>query len=1564
MSSNSKLVKTIRKYSQKIYQESSSHIHSQSLWLLRAFVILRKDTRWSNSGFVLPTVAMVGLVVVLLTTAILFRSFERAKNASNVRVNEVTLKAATPALDRAKAKITELFADPSLPRAVPSDVTLYKTMTAKLNTYTLGDETPIIVGNNLDGADGIEAPVSGALESREVMETAWKFPMDTDNNGKFDSFVLYGIYFRNPPYQGSSPERKRNSLEARTAPLTGAACDSSGDTSASLVGGSSWYKDPKGSLKKSFFVYAVTVPISNTSSIDSTIRSKYEIAQGNKGFSAIELQQDRKQLPLTNNAVIYEDDLEIAPGPGIRLNGRIFTNSNFFTRRGAGTADGDVRFYQVSSTQSCYYERENGKIIIGGNVATNFFTASTDQGNAIVDLFTESGTPGGTTLASTNKSTTNQTRQIVYNSQAYAQRIDLLVNAQYARSSGNDPQVVKDNVSKRLTSDPALDTNKVRREELEIYFRRRTRRVPFKEVAFGASAIIKTGTTDYTTSDVLQGTDDTANKSNDALRPPDAWIYPTDTNTTLTIDKDQLPAKDPEEVEQSPVVEANLGDRILVGNNLPELRWDSTRNEFVGEDVPEDITGKTWKDSTKTRTRNTRVQQLADLGVTGRDGFWETSAAAARKDVLDVVGGLRVITGAGVYSSSGSNLPTPPTPEDNTSTTEKENAAPVVWSDAMPMVVPDPTDPTNTAKQSRGHLVMRATAVYHYNTDAYDPLASTADYYQKPIACVSSYHNSTSAATAADGYLPNDKTKADKSNNGFAYAVPTGMTTSADVTRGLSVDANGLFSSTSTAADVATSTANLQQRLQYQANLVFPNGQFVNPLLRQALKKVSTKPLTLSEQGAIDSTICALKIADGSLTRDSTVIPNNAIKETSFLDAREIKAADKGSLTGDYNLEIEQRQPLEIRATVLDLNLLRTTSISGTWSGEYLLPNSGIIYAARDDARADASDPNSANISATDYKLDPKRRPSGIMLINGGQLNRGTSNDYRAEEKGLILVTDLPAYVKGNFNLHTKEEFKGTTNGVLASDWSNFYSRTSANRDPDFACRPNDPRLPNCSTGETWRPAAVVADAITLLSNNFVEGFRSDGDFDLRNNRTDTASTDATATSSTRLKNGFWDNNFITSRNFTDTDYSGDPATSTGANSSYFNNFVTPIQRRATFPEYVMEMCFKLDVSQCGVGDWYVGYDTDNNNTITQAERETKSSSLPTSPAVGQLVAGTTARAAKAGYEKFPRRVAFKRNSSNQLLNSSGAVLTVGTDQPIPLGINSSGVVAEGTGASRANALWFTTVNGSGKYYNNTSFTRLFTSFPSGADATNQPLLEPILQIQVPKRSPQDTNDYANLASPSSDSDRAKNSRWLSRATATTFNLVLAAGDGPVRIGSKDETNGGLVNFPRFLESWNLYTTANNFENVNISGAFVQFKRSMYATGPFQPFVLSGGISSTSLFGTERTNRGYNTDAVITGLPAHFLPPRRNWGFDVALLSQNPDLFAQRFVIPSTDPPDEYYREVARDDDWVKGLLCASQDTTAKDGFDSGFSIKIDSSTTKSTKFAIPAQDRPSACPS
>ncbi|MGL6284010.1 MAG: hormogonium polysaccharide biosynthesis protein HpsA, partial [Microcoleaceae cyanobacterium] len=328
-----------------------------------------------------------------------------------------------------------------------------------------------------------------------------------------------------------------------------------------------------------------------------------------------------------------------------------------------------------------------------------------------------------------------------------------------------------------------------------------------------------------------------------------------------------------------------------------------------------------------------------------------------------------------------------------------------------------------------------------------------------------------------------------------------------------------------------------------------------NKLLRDALAK-DEQNRTLAEKSAIDAESCALGILGTSgytLGAKPSYIPDGAIKEVSFLDPRQIKAIHASDTSMNYDQPIEERQPLEIRATQIDLDQLRmkkvkdTVQFTITTSGgdtaklngpgpEYLLPNSGIIFASRNDALPDLSTKDNANeakkklLSASDFKLDPTRRPNGIVLINGAKLSRNNSQNGNVNtEKGLIMVSDLPVYIKGDFNKHTQQEF---TEGLTANTWNNFYTRTSASINNQFACRPGDSRLPKCTTGDDWRAATVLSDGVTLLSNTFRYGFRIEGDFDLINNAGNTIAipdfvTNKHETSkNARLANGFFENNF------------------------------------------------------------------------------------------------------------------------------------------------------------------------------------------------------------------------------------------------------------------------------------------------------------------------------------------------------------------------------------------------------------------------------------------------------
>ncbi|NEP75393.1 MAG: hypothetical protein F6K25_27965 [Okeania sp. SIO2G4] len=1669
----------------------------RSLWN-----VINNRSRYSGAGFVLPTVTMVLLVVVLLSIAILLRSFDRAEMARNVKVNQQVLSAAAPALERASAKIDYLLnADPSLPKGTPTDDLLSRTMSPDedLNTedrYTFGDETSLKVKFDIDG-DGFE--VSGEddslLEDDEQITTAWRYPVDTDNNGNYDSYTLYGIFFRSPTRDTESGEfnRERTPLEARTPPqspfdsLGNPGCEGASGTSFSLVGNSGWFKSGS-NLRKSFFVYTATVPITDTtqagliSAKDQSLGKDFENYSGTTGFSALEYQQDYERKSVANNAVVYESDLEAAPGFEFNINGRILASSNLMLMRFK-----EFNIYQVSGRSSCFYEAENSKILVGGQLI-NGRTRRFDNNPKPVTVHLFQGKDNDPIEAEIKdgdtESVSDSPLDAAYNEQAYRQRIAEMVNAAI-ETVANYPQKEVTDVVDELV-DNGTSEEIARQQVLEAYFKERTRKVPFKEVALGADALDgKTGAA-------------TINGDGESLRPIDEWMFPTGgdanqgdgtTYSDLDLLLDKPPATNPDNIVDD--VEQELGDRILVGNNLPFKRYDESQDppQFVGEDTTQQVDGgaTTWDDDDTARTRTTQIQELADLGNPDRNGFWELAAAQEPESAVDGYGGLRVITGAGVYERQNSFLPPPNIIEngevkkyDDPATTVIEEFE-IVWPDTMPMspienvpgsdppeavvgsmvydnvdqtwrnlfnpdtetttVTAPPTIDPNTPKYAKGDLRMRATAVYHYAESSYEKGTTPT---QTPIACVSSYYDPTSEETSMNlNGLPWNADPNGKSNNGIVYQKPGNRPTTATLN-----PTDGLFTAPPILAD--------------QANYVFPNGRFANQPLREALTKLADgDTLSIVDEAAIDSTLCALEILDGTLTPNDSLIPHGAIKEVAFLDGRQIKAIDAddpdtpndetftlssnpnttpANLTGNYDLSLEERQPLEVRVTQLDLNVLRNTTIAfGTTEvgpkPEYLLPNSGIIYASRDDALPDRSDrtefsedgideDTSKLLSPTDWRLDPTRRPNGIMLVNGEKLSRndnnnviGTTDNEKIEsivkEKGLILVTNLPAYIQGDFNLHDYGEFQGAKN----IDWDfNAYYNPNKVLEGNFACRGGDPRISGCNTGDNWRAATVLSDSISLLSDNFRPGFRNEGDFDLRNNTgtvvnlgydlsgngeinsdvngdnivdaddefefteqdlltdldkngtlEDTVSLtfyeEEVTTKLARLLNGFYANNFVTNGlssnvvinsnpELEDNDYRNNE--DNAVDSSYFNNFTTPVQRRGEFTEYLMEICLKLPVSACQPDDWVVINDDPNTIPVEMIP----ANQLPTSTdiAISNLWSGTTAEPPKAEYQRFPRRVAFLRylddsptpNVPNNGWNKGAAAANVlvlqddsGTWRPVPIGVASktggnlelsyypysATLEIDGTDYPpydtanppvENNALWFHTTNG-GKLDSGYNFPLYFEENLT-QNTVKQPLLMPVLQIHATRNQAAATGN----AFPTNNNQTVDQTRWLPQAADTTFNLILATGDVPSRIltDTEGETNGGLPNLPRFLENWKDRT-------ATISGSFIQLRRSEYGTAPYQQVLPS---TTPNIFNSDDPDalNTYNSTETNGQVP-FFMPPTRQWSFDVGLLSQSPDLFALQLTGPKSESkPDEYYREVSRDDEWVETLLCSLTEDDSK----------------------------------
>lgn len=142
------------------------------------------------------------------------------------------------------------------------------------------------------------------------------------------------------------------------------------------------------------------------------------------------------------------------------------------------------------------------------------------------------------------------------------------------------------------------------------------------------------------------------------------------------------------------------------------------------------------------------------------------------------------------------------------------------------------------------------------------------------------------------------------------------------------------------------------------------------------------------------------------------------------------------------------------------------------------------------------------------------------------------------------------------------------------------------------------------------------------------------------------------------------------------------------------------------------------------------------------------------------------------------------------------------------------------------------------------------------------------------------------------------------QAQETTINALLVTGVVPSR---RNQSNGGLHNFPRLLEHWRV--GANTLTNLNITGGFFQLNYSTYATGPWDQRA-------------DYWEPGSNTTSSSPFSITYYGAPGRRWGYDVAFQFAPPGPVSRRFVTIS-NPRSEYYQEVAADDPYMRNLQCA-----------------------------------------
>ncbi|MBE9156851.1 hypothetical protein IQ265_08405 [Nodosilinea sp. LEGE 06152] len=408
--------------------------------LLQLVLLANRPARLARSGFVLPTTVLLVLMVVLTATALTYRSFTRSDMAISQREQQVISNAATPAIDRAKAKIEFLFqTDNRFPSGVPASDILADLMLVRSGT------------NAFAGYTGRVGPIAGAndpytlpdetrvdINGDNNLDNAWSFNTDINGNGTVETgeIVVYSVLVDDQA-SPSSPtaitgtnirqldsrvdQTKADALITRTGPLATTEA-SPGCVGALAEGG--WQVVQQGnnsSLQKNFQVNAFVANLNDA----------------NRTFETLEFQQSRTAARANKWGAWFRYDLEVTPGPEFNWNGAMHTDGSFFSivPGGAGTGKG-LRLHMISSHNSCLYSQEAseislseidldgdasatpGKVVSVDGINTQEFQGQAVRGSLLTDNTTAEGQStihvwnGRNQKAITNRNLTNDTDSV------------------------------------------------------------------------------------------------------------------------------------------------------------------------------------------------------------------------------------------------------------------------------------------------------------------------------------------------------------------------------------------------------------------------------------------------------------------------------------------------------------------------------------------------------------------------------------------------------------------------------------------------------------------------------------------------------------------------------------------------------------------------------------------------------------------------------------------------------------------------------------------------------------------------------------------------------------------------------------------------------------------------------------------------------------------------------------------------------------------------------------------------------------------------------------------------
>ncbi|MEB3356518.1 MAG: hormogonium polysaccharide biosynthesis protein HpsA [Synechococcales bacterium] len=332
------------------------------LWLLRGLLLISRRPQ-PGEGFVLPTTILMLLVLSLSVGSITLRTYTRTQEISSDRQERVIFNAATPAIDRAKAKLEFLFAsDPRFPNGIPSEDVIHDLLVDG-SAVVSNVEDAYTFANQ--GEDRIDLDGDGD----DTNDIAWKYRVDLDSdpttgdaNG-YDGWVAYSIVFEtpdtdDPPMTDSSNNgvaTRASLLQIRNAPLSGSnqlteACQL-GDAAAGVTpieGG--WFEDRSNSslLRKNFQVDVYVLPDNAGGTV-----------------STVEFQQDRILRRGNKWGAWFRNDLEIFPGPRFNWNGAMHTEGSLIV------GGNEFRGFLISAPSSCLYDTPDSSEITVTDVKAN-----------------------------------------------------------------------------------------------------------------------------------------------------------------------------------------------------------------------------------------------------------------------------------------------------------------------------------------------------------------------------------------------------------------------------------------------------------------------------------------------------------------------------------------------------------------------------------------------------------------------------------------------------------------------------------------------------------------------------------------------------------------------------------------------------------------------------------------------------------------------------------------------------------------------------------------------------------------------------------------------------------------------------------------------------------------------------------------------------------------------------------------------------------------------------------------------------------------------------------------